>query len=391
MEERTLLSTITVTSIADSGPGTLRQALINAAPSGDVINFAKSIRNKTITLTSSELAFGKSLEIDGSGQTISGASARRVFHLTTPGATVTIMNLQIDNGLADQGAGLLDEGANLTLNGVTFRSDQALGTLPGSDGMGGGLAVIGPGATVSITGGEFVSTQPRGASGSSSGGPGGSGYGGVSTPGRTTRSPSPIPPKSPPIKPGAATPLPGKTSPAATAGVAASRSSGDGTSLTVSGGLYWANAAYGGNGNNGGNGGPGGGGAIYTSSRGTAVLTIKNAFFLSNKALGGKGADSTTLLQNGGSGGGASGGAVYASGATVMVAAPSRRINPSRVTAEWVPTVPVPAAMAATARQVPCTQTPVRSLSPTPPLTGHQPGWQWRQWRRRGRERWLWR
>ena len=51
---------LTVTSSADSGAGTLRQAILDAA-AGDTINFAAGIT--PITLTSAELLINKSLTI----------------------------------------------------------------------------------------------------------------------------------------------------------------------------------------------------------------------------------------------------------------------------------------------------------------------------------------
>src|SRR5262249_32285856 len=53
LEERALLSTVTVTSTNDSGPGSLRDAIDNAV-SGEVIKFAKSAYG-TIHLTSGPL------------------------------------------------------------------------------------------------------------------------------------------------------------------------------------------------------------------------------------------------------------------------------------------------------------------------------------------------
>ena len=55
-------ATITVANGDDSGPGSLRQAILSAA-SGDTINFAPSVT--TVTLTSGELVIDKDLTITG--------------------------------------------------------------------------------------------------------------------------------------------------------------------------------------------------------------------------------------------------------------------------------------------------------------------------------------
>ena len=60
---QTLAATITVTNTNDSGPGSLRQALI-IANDGDTINFAVT---GTITLTSGGLPVSKNLAIVGPG------------------------------------------------------------------------------------------------------------------------------------------------------------------------------------------------------------------------------------------------------------------------------------------------------------------------------------
>ena len=58
-------TTITVVNGNDSGPGSLRQAILNAL-SGDTINFAASVT--TVTLTSGEeLVIDKNLTITGPG------------------------------------------------------------------------------------------------------------------------------------------------------------------------------------------------------------------------------------------------------------------------------------------------------------------------------------
>src|SRR5262249_44775956 len=87
MEDRTLLSTLTVTNNQDSGPGSLR-AEIAAAASGDKIRFSHKLDGQTITLSSGELTIDKSLDIKGPGAgllTVSGGGNSRVFDVTTSG------------------------------------------------------------------------------------------------------------------------------------------------------------------------------------------------------------------------------------------------------------------------------------------------------------------
>ena len=88
-------ATITVTNAADSGAGTLRQAIATAAP-GDTIDFAIT---GMIVLTNGELAINANLSIVGPGQTlltISGNNASRVFNISA--VTVNLSGLTIANG-----------------------------------------------------------------------------------------------------------------------------------------------------------------------------------------------------------------------------------------------------------------------------------------------------
>ena len=120
-----LATTITVTNTNDSGPGSLRQAILNAS-SGDTINFAPSVT--TVTLTSGELVIDKNLTITGPGANrltvqvdISVISAR-VFNITSSTVTVSISGITISNGFAEDGpggGGILSAGA-LTLTECTI-------------------------------------------------------------------------------------------------------------------------------------------------------------------------------------------------------------------------------------------------------------------------------
>ena len=128
-EDRILLATLTVTSAADSGPGSLRET-VAAAASGDTIAFGRALNGQTIALTSGEIPIGINLDIEGPGPqrlTISGSGSSRVFDVTNPSASVTIGGLSIVNGLATVGGGILDEGGSLTLVNDTLTDDQAVG------------------------------------------------------------------------------------------------------------------------------------------------------------------------------------------------------------------------------------------------------------------------
>jgi hypothetical protein len=98
LEQRGVPSTLTVNSTADSGIGSLRAAL-NAAHSGDTINFALPPTSQ-ITLNSGELLIKNNMTIAGPGAgqlTISGNNASRVFEVAK-NATVSLSGLTVSNG-----------------------------------------------------------------------------------------------------------------------------------------------------------------------------------------------------------------------------------------------------------------------------------------------------
>ena len=133
MEERLVLSTLTVTNTADSGSGSLR-AEIAAASSGDTITFAPGLAGRTIHLTSGELAIAMALTIQGPASgtiDVDAGGNSRVFDITSAATTVAISNLTISGGVAEDGGGILDEGATLTLNKDVLINDQAIGANPG--------------------------------------------------------------------------------------------------------------------------------------------------------------------------------------------------------------------------------------------------------------------
>ena len=123
-----------VTSVADSGAGTLRQIITDACD-GATITFDTAgafSTPQTITLTSGELAISKNLTIRAPGLavnavTISGNNASRVFNVNS-GKALSIINLTITGGQnASFGGGILNDGTltvvNSTLTGNNTSTD----------------------------------------------------------------------------------------------------------------------------------------------------------------------------------------------------------------------------------------------------------------------------
>lgn len=126
----TATNTLTVTNTADSGPGSLRQAIADAN-SGDTIQFAPALNGQTISLTSAELAIDKNINISGPGpdqltvrrSSTVGTPQFRIFHIM-PDRVVTLGGLTITNGLAESGGGILNDRSWLTINNCKVDENQ---------------------------------------------------------------------------------------------------------------------------------------------------------------------------------------------------------------------------------------------------------------------------
>ncbi len=113
-------ATITVTSSANSGAGTLRQAVIDAG-SGDTIEFDGSVTQ--IDLTGSDIDITKNLTISGNGADvtkITGSSSVGIFFINASGINVTIKNLTMQNGRGTEGAAGFGGGGAIFLNQGTL-------------------------------------------------------------------------------------------------------------------------------------------------------------------------------------------------------------------------------------------------------------------------------
>src|SRR5262249_6619882 len=143
LEERTVLSTLTVLNTLDSGAGSLRDT-IKHAHAGDTIVFAASLDDQTITLTSDQITINKSLDTERLGAdklAISGNDTNRVF--------------------------AIDEGFTVTIAGLTITHGRAVGA---SDSGGGGGGILNAGSTVNLANDVFSYNVDLGGTGHAQGG-----------------------------------------------------------------------------------------------------------------------------------------------------------------------------------------------------------------------------
>jgi hypothetical protein len=289
LEDRTVPTTFTVHNLADSGPGSLRQAITDAndQPGADLIRFARSARDGTITLMSGELTITDSLQIDGPGAgrlAISGNDASRVFRIDS-GAEVSIDDLTITRGHGLlRGGGILNAGT-LNLLHTVVSNNQVVG-LPGVgsavDPFGGGILNTG---TLTVSHSSFVHNRSTGGDGNP-GGPGSTALGGAIMSIGTSTAPAWASVRYSTFFDNQA------VGGAAGAGASFTRNAlggaimNDAGTFTVSHSLFQGNQAVGGFG-----GGPvsfGAGGAIANVALvGNANLAVSHSTFLNNRAIGG--------------------------------------------------------------------------------------------------------
>lgn len=161
---RAAADTLTVSSVSDSGGGSLRAA-VAAAEGGDTIAFAPGLQGETIELVSGAIAIDESLTIAGPGPsrlTIDAGHASRIFEVTA--GSLSISGLAVTGGVAPTDGGITNGGAiavspgavSLTVSDCAFSRNSAGGD-GGSDdfsgrGRGGAIDYRGTGAlTVSRT------------------------------------------------------------------------------------------------------------------------------------------------------------------------------------------------------------------------------------------------
>jgi uncharacterized repeat protein (TIGR01451 family) len=132
----TCLTNPVVTTNANSGPGSLRQAIFDACP-GSTITFDMSQVVSPITLTNGQLVIDKNLTISGPG-----ANLLTVQRIVIPKAPpFRIFNIAVGTGEDLTGFGAV------TISGLTITSGLAQGSFPSS--AGGGISNSGP-VTVNV-------------------------------------------------------------------------------------------------------------------------------------------------------------------------------------------------------------------------------------------------
>jgi len=166
--------TFTVTTVADTGPGSLRDAILqaNAQPGADTITFAVT---GTITLASTLPAIADTLTIQGPGAaslSVSGGNMIRLLQVNA-GAQLTLEGLTLTQG-RDTAGGAIENHGSLTITNSTLSGNQAVdlggtifnrGTLSAvGTTFGGNQAPDDGGAirnfgTVSVTNSTFSSNQ----------------------------------------------------------------------------------------------------------------------------------------------------------------------------------------------------------------------------------------
>ena len=141
-----------VTTLADSGAGSLREAL-GLIADGGTITFDASLAGGTVGLTSGQLTVDRSVTVDASatpGLIVSGSGSSRVFQIAA-GATASLNDLVVADGVAaPQGGGILNYGT-LNLDRVVVRDNTENSAGPPNFEFGGGGIYNGTNATLNLT------------------------------------------------------------------------------------------------------------------------------------------------------------------------------------------------------------------------------------------------
>jgi hypothetical protein len=173
---RATAATFMVTSLANSGLGSLRQAVrkANASKGADQVVFAPGLTG-TITLTTGEILITDPLVIHGPGAgviTVSGNDRSRIFHVENSGVAapidVTLSGLKLTRGFSASGlvagGAVFAESENLTIvDSVISDSTSGAAEDPPPNGCGGNVGFFGTsGGTLRIVNSRLIGGAARG-------------------------------------------------------------------------------------------------------------------------------------------------------------------------------------------------------------------------------------
>ena len=141
---------VTVTTLANDGAGSLREALAIIANEG-IISFDPGLAGGTLQLTSGPLVPGNSVTIDAAdapGIILDGGGIDRVL-IVDSGLIVNVAHLNLTNGYGFELAGGILNNGNLTLDHVSV-TGNVMTTNAGDFWQGGGGIYSGDGATLTL-------------------------------------------------------------------------------------------------------------------------------------------------------------------------------------------------------------------------------------------------
>jgi hypothetical protein len=162
LEDRNLLSVFTVANAADSGMGSLRQAILDTDASADATNLIQfaipGTGVHTINLLSPLPAVTRPVLIDGYTQAGASANTREV-------GDDAVLTIELNGAAAgSSGNGLTIQAANVTVRGLVVNRFRNAG-----------IVVSGPSATQDLVAGNFIGTNVTGTAALANGSGGGTG------------------------------------------------------------------------------------------------------------------------------------------------------------------------------------------------------------------------
>ena len=178
LEDRSLLSAILVTNLADAGEGSLRAAVeqANEQSGEDLIKFQRRL-NGTISLGTGQMEITEDLTIKGRGGsriTVSGNRSSRIFSVQS-GVEFSIADITLAEGRnvsqddigirLTRGGAILNDGGTLRLSGVRLLNNMAVDNGMAaelSDVVGGGAVVNSGNATLFANNCLFVGNSVSG-------------------------------------------------------------------------------------------------------------------------------------------------------------------------------------------------------------------------------------